>query len=155
MQYHEAYRIIELLERLQLANNEVADLLRNTIKPEDGASADGDFGIPALTVRQDSLSVTTAANGDYQPLKTDQLGRLWIVNDPLELLRVDRIADTPASGDNTYYQGFALPGTADSASAWRIKRIVETSSGDVTITYAGGNATPNRVWNNRLSLVYS
>ncbi|MCS7316954.1 MAG: hypothetical protein NZZ41_01340 [Candidatus Dojkabacteria bacterium] len=154
MQYHEAYRIIELLERLQLANNEVANLLRNTIKPEDGESSDGDFGIPTLTVRQDTLSVTTGSNGEYQPLKTDALGRLWIVSDPYELLRVDKVDNSPNVGDTTYYQGFALPGTSDSSPNWRIKRIIETASGDVFITYAGGNANADKVWNNRLSLAY-
>lgn len=155
MQFHEAYRIIELLERLQLANGEVAALLRNTIKPEDGPSADGDFGIPALTVRQDTLSVTSGSNGEYQPLKTDALGRLWTVTDPFELLRVDRVSDSPALGDTTYYQGFALPGTSDASPNWKIKRIIETASGDVSITYAGGNANADKVWNSRLGLAYS
>ncbi len=44
---------------------------------EDVASANGDPGTPAYTVRSDTLSTTTSANGDYQPLKSTADGRLW------------------------------------------------------------------------------
>ena len=44
---------------------------------EDTASASGDPGTPAYTIRQDSPASTTSADGDYQPLKTDVNGLLW------------------------------------------------------------------------------
>jgi len=54
----------------------------------------------------------------------------------------------------TTYIGQSSPGTATSASLWRIRRI--TSSGTVTtISFAGGEDKFNQVWDNRASLSYS
>lgn len=47
-------------------------------KAEDDAAASGDTGVAALTVRQDTPASTTTADGDYQNLKTDSTGRLWV-----------------------------------------------------------------------------
>lgn len=44
---------------------------------EDAASAGGEQLTLAGTVRQDTPAGSTSADGDYQPLKTDSLGRLW------------------------------------------------------------------------------
>lgn len=44
---------------------------------EDTASADAHPGTPAYSVRQDSPSTTTSADGDYQPLKSSSTGRLY------------------------------------------------------------------------------
>lgn len=52
------------------------------------------------------------------------------------------------------YLGEAVPGTATSAAAWRIKKIDETSAPDLTIKYAGTGAF-DQVWNNRTSLSYA
>jgi len=46
-------------------------------KLEDTAHANGDVGAYVLTVREDSLTTSTSASGDYQSLKTDSLGRLY------------------------------------------------------------------------------
>jgi hypothetical protein len=45
---------------------------------EDSAHVDGDFGSYQLSVRQDTLASSTTASGDYQSLKSDSLGALWI-----------------------------------------------------------------------------
>lgn len=45
---------------------------------EDVASANADPGTPAYSIRQDTPSGLTSADGDYQPLKTDSVGRLWV-----------------------------------------------------------------------------
>lgn len=45
---------------------------------EDTAHVSGDIGAYMLSVREDSLTISTSASGDYQSLKTDSLGRLWI-----------------------------------------------------------------------------
>lgn len=45
---------------------------------EDVASADGHPGTPAYSVRQDSIASSTNADGDYQPLKSDSAGRLYV-----------------------------------------------------------------------------
>jgi hypothetical protein len=52
------------------------------------------------------------------------------------------------------YIGEALPGTATSEARWRIKKIDETGTPDVTITYAGGGVF-SQVWDNRASLNYN
>jgi hypothetical protein len=46
-------------------------------KAEDAAHASGDIGQYVLSVRQDTPASSTSADGDYQSLKTDSLGRLW------------------------------------------------------------------------------
>lgn len=45
-------------------------------KAEDAAHASGDTGVMALAVRKDTAAVSSSASGDYEPLSTDQLGRL-------------------------------------------------------------------------------
>jgi hypothetical protein len=51
------------------------------------------------------------------------------------------------------YVGEALPGTATSASAWRIKKL-DTTSG-TSIRWADGDTLFNNVWDNRAGLTYS
>jgi hypothetical protein len=54
---------------------------------------------------------------------------------------------------NTTYVGQALPGTATSASEWRIKRITETVNGSA-VDWANGSAAFSHAWTNRLSYTY-
>lgn len=58
----------------------------------------------------------------------------------------------PVAG--TTYVGEALPGTAETAAAWRIKRITESGS-NVTIEWAGGSDAFSSRWSQRASLSYS
>lgn len=51
------------------------------------------------------------------------------------------------------YIGEADPGSATSASTWRIKRL-DSSSG-LVVTWANGTADFDKVWNNRASYSYS
>jgi hypothetical protein len=44
---------------------------------EDSAHVSGDIGAYVLSVREDTLSSSTGASGDYQSFKTDALGRLY------------------------------------------------------------------------------
>lgn len=62
------------------------------------------------------------------------------------------IVDSSTSG--TVYVGQAAIGTATSAAAWQIMKIV-TSSGVTTITWAGGDQLFDKIWDNRSSLSYS
>lgn len=55
----------------------------------------------------------------------------------------------------TAYLGEANPGTATSASSWRIKKLVSDVSGDLTVTYADGNSNFDNIWDDRISLSYS
>lgn len=45
---------------------------------EDAAHASGDTGTMTLTVRQDTPASSTSADGDYQPMKTDSVGRVHV-----------------------------------------------------------------------------
>ena len=65
--------------------------------------------------------------------------------------RYDQDADPPT----TAYLGQAAPGTATSAASWRIQKLVFGGDGDVTTTWADGNAYFDNVWDDRASLSYS
>ncbi len=62
------------------------------------------------------------------------------------------ILDEPDA--STTYVGEANHGTATTAAAWRIKKIV-VSGTLTTISYAGGNDNFNKIWDDRASLAYS
>lgn len=47
-------------------------------KLEDSAHVSGDVGTYILSVREDVLSTSTSASGDYQSVKTDALGRTYV-----------------------------------------------------------------------------
>ena len=57
--------------------------------------------------------------------------------------------------DDEMYQGFATPGTSESSALWQIQKIVVGIDGDVTITFANGNANFTNSWSSRLSYTYS
>lgn len=50
----------------------------NLGKAEDAAHTSGDVGVLQLAVREDSITGSTSADGDYQALKTDSVGRLYV-----------------------------------------------------------------------------
>ena len=47
-------------------------------KAEDAAHVSGDIGQFVLGVRDDVLSASTSADGDYAALKSDKFGRMWV-----------------------------------------------------------------------------
>lgn len=57
-------------------------------------------------------------------------------------------------GTDTMYIGEAAPGSLPSASVWRIKKVFSVGD-DITITWAGGSAALDKIWDNRLALSYS
>jgi len=46
-------------------------------KTEDSTHVSGDVGSYILSVREDTLTTSTSASGDYQSFKTDSSGALW------------------------------------------------------------------------------
>lgn len=50
----------------------------NLGKAEDAVAANGDTGVAALAVRQDTLASSVSNDGDYATLKVDSLGALWV-----------------------------------------------------------------------------
>ena len=65
----------------------------------------------------------------------------------LYAVRLDEVSTT------LNYVGEAVPGTADGAAAWRIKKIDMTSG--VVLTWADGNTNFDNIWSNRAGLTYS
>ncbi len=64
--------------------------------------------------------------------------------------RVDFIA-----GTDNLYRGQAPVGTLNSAPSWRISFITINSEGDVTETWADGDASFDNIWDDRTTKVYS
>lgn len=62
-----------------------------------------------------------------------------------------RLDDTTTA--SVTYIGKAEIGTATSAPRWAIQKMDET--GNLSITWADGNAEFDNVWDNRASLVYA
>lgn len=71
-----------------------------------------------------------------------------------------RIGDSAMSrrvdfvGDTLIYRGEAAPGATEDAPVWRIKRIVFGADGDVTETWAAGNADYAHSWVDRAALEF-
>jgi hypothetical protein len=130
--------------------------LNDLLKYEDSPSVSGDGGVSMLTVRQDILSSSTSATGDYIQPSTDLYGRLHVTTDGVPVLRTDILVNTPSAGITRTYVGWALPGTIDSASTWKIMKMEEiVATGSLTITWGSGVMTYTNIWNNRASLSYN
>ena len=56
--------------------------------------------------------------------------------------------------DSTLYRGEAVPGSAESAAVWRIRKITIAVDNDVSETWAGGNDNFDKAWSDRESLSY-
>lgn len=67
---------VDALGRLKV--NVVASSAGGQQYAEDTAAVSGDMGTMALAVRQDTLSSSVSADGDYGWLKFDSIGRLWV-----------------------------------------------------------------------------
>ena len=59
-----------------------------------------------------------------------------------------------ASG-NLLYEGFALPGTAETASGWIIAKYTWDEHKLTGVTYAGGSAAQVSRWDLRAGYIYS
>jgi len=56
--------------------------------------------------------------------------------------------------DSLLYRGEAVPGSSESASVWRIRKIVIGIDNDVSETWADGNDNFDKSWLDRESLIY-
>jgi hypothetical protein len=63
-------------------------------------------------------------------------------------IRIDQVDST------TIYRGEATAGSLESAASWRIQ-LLTISGEDITVTWASGNNTFDKVWNDRLTYIYS
>lgn len=71
-------KLVELLSVVQQLTNSSQTFFSEIRKREDDPFTNGDSGIQLLTVRQDTLAPSTSANGDYQSLKTNADGALYV-----------------------------------------------------------------------------
>ena len=72
----------------------------------------------------------------------------YVTDDPQLTMMLDN------TGSPVMYIGQAVPGTATSASTWRIKKV-DLTTPNVVITWANGISTFQNVWDNRASYTYS
>lgn len=56
--------------------------------------------------------------------------------------------------DNELYKAEAVVGASESAAVWRIRKMSLGVDGDVTETWASGDANFDKVWADRASLTY-
>lgn len=57
--------------------------------------------------------------------------------------------------DNLLYKGEAVVGSLETAQVWRIHRLIIGDDGDVSETFADGDALFDNAWTDRLTKVYS
>lgn len=94
----------------------------------------------------DRRQVVTQVGTDAQiELVADEEGKLLVGSSSIaNTLRYEE-------GVTYTYIGEATPGTAESSSSWRIKRLTNASN---TILWADGDASFSKVWDNYASYTY-
>lgn len=125
-----------------------------TVVPAE-AQINIDFGAPT-DIPQSITDATLALLGGTQDQVLVKLSSLaydyeWQdmqINQPEYTKLIDEV------NESTMYIGEAQPGTLQSQSLWRIKRVQQTNE-DLEITFANASNTFGFVWNNRLAYSYS
>jgi len=90
-------------------------------------------------------------------VNTDNIEDLLRLSNNRDVL-IEELADTPASGQTTYYVGYGTPGAATNATQWYIKQIIDDGSGSTKIRWADGHSEPNvdpkKQWTLRATYTY-
>jgi hypothetical protein len=109
-------------------------------KAEDSASANTDVGIFNLTVRQDTIASTTTADGDYQAMKSDSVGRVYVdasgTTVPVNVQNSVTIAAMPNEGQQTMANSISVAIASDQ-SAVPVSGTVTANAGSGTFTVSG------------------
>jgi len=102
-----------------------------TQRNEDQAAVSGDPGVPILAVRQDTLSSSVSADGDYGNTKLNADGALWVDQKTKALIAYEGSADaaTLAASGGTYVQ-LTFTGGA------RVNLVTITNTTDVDIAFS-------------------
>lgn len=90
----------------------------------------------------------------YQYLNETRL----VLNQVIDALMETNYAtqyDQDAATPTFAYLGKAQVGSLTSAAVWQIQKLEFGLDGDVTITWADGNAAFDNIWDNRVFLSYS
>lgn len=104
-------------------------------KAEDDASASADTGVVVLTVRQDTPAGSTSLDLDYQPLKTDSVGRVWVNASGAAVPVTDNSGSLTV--DNAT---LSVVGSGAEATALRVT-IASDSTGVLSVDDNGGSLT--------------
>jgi hypothetical protein len=86
---------------------------------------------------------------------TFEVANLALAPNPEDVMPPVYATRTDFVSSSLAYVGEAVPGTLDSAPAWRIKRLTIAADDDVTTEWADGNANFDNAWADRLTLSYS
>lgn len=116
-------------------------------------------------VQQGSRDPLGTATPWYTKL-TDDFDNLIGASNPLDV-RLDGFTTQPVSlptyissvefdgSNNPIYIGFAITGSATSATAWQIRKITYTGTNPTSIRFANGTLAFGAVWDDRAALPYS
>ena len=116
-----------------------------------------------LVVQEQETDILELPNGELMVIQESDVQLLTVAEQgPPGITTVvhvseDDVAYTKRTDfvGNTIYKGEAEPGSSESASVWRIRRLVIASDDDVTELWANGSAEFVHAWADRLSLAYA
>lgn len=144
---------IQLTDELGTLILDTSKLQRVTQSVTDAALLENEITLHVVSARKETVLVQQPLNsvilaGAQGP--KGEAGTPGIAEDEMVFSkRIDFITE------NELYRGEAQPGTLDTALLWRIRRIIVSGDGDITETWAGGSASFNKRWDQRLSYTYS
>jgi len=124
---------------------------RNALVDSDGVQSEGVNKVASYVWDTNSLSwvKSSGGTGPGSNVAVTNFPSVQPVSLPTTAKRYDQVDSLNA------YLGDAAVGSTPSSAVWRIQKLVFTSGGSVTITWAGGASTFANVWDNRASLSYS
>lgn len=108
--------------------------------------------IEQLVIQESAQELMVVTEGVTQLLELYEQGPPGVSGvaeeDAMYAERIDFISDLEL------YKGEAAVGTLETASMWRIRKIVINAQGDVTKTWASGTANFDKLWIDRAALTY-
>jgi hypothetical protein len=105
---------------------------------EDSVAVSGDLGDVALAVRQDTLSSSVSADGDYGTLKLDSVGRLWVNVD-------NTVAITGTVTANAGTGTFTVAGTVTANAGTGNFTVVQSTGSNLHVQIDAGSAVIGHV----------
>lgn len=136
----------------------VSENIEQYISVTAGSSEGGSGGTSATTLNE-LTDVTAVSPQDGQFLVYDSSSGTWqnktITNTATEGDNDVLAKRTDVIDDFTLYQAEAAAGVSSTSAGWRIRLITFSVDGDTTVTWAGGNASYDKVWDDRLTYAYS
>jgi hypothetical protein len=126
--------IVDSTGKLHTADANTATLAA-ALKAEDAASANGDAGLPILTVRKDTPAATSGADGDYQPPISGADGRLHVAAASDRLISAAGTTLTRPANTTPYTAGDSISDNATAGSVTALSVTVsDTNDAPVSIT---------------------